>query len=192
VKYKQFTFSWLDIPERRIVREGIQALGEQASFQISSPHEQILKGFVDGLLSEPEIRLGRAVFDVERVELRETTSMGGNATFRCLSPILVRTIREVGGKRIVWDLGPDDEKFFINLRTNLIKKYVDFGRTSAAQFTISGFYDVKRTRIRIKDTYNRAYFMKLRTQGDPELLTFAYDAGLGERNSMGFGMLEKV
>ena len=54
--------------------------------------------------------------------------------------------------------------------------------------------NVKRKRISIakgsSTTYHRAYMMDLNLEGDSELIEFAYDAGLGEKNSMGFGMVE--
>ena len=54
--------------------------------------------------------------------------------------------------------------------------------------------NVKRKRIAIlKDpniTYHRAYMMDLILEGDLDLINFAYDVGLGEKNSMGFGMIK--
>lgn len=193
VKYKPFTFSWLDIPNRELLKNGIRILDGKANFQISSPSADIIRGFVEGLLSQPEIRLGRVIFEVEKVQVLPDRKIDEAATFRCLSPILVRTIKEADGKKTVWDLGPQEAKFFTNLRSNLIKRYNDFsGETSISNFEVARYYNVKRTRVRIKDTFNRAYFMELHALGNSDLLTFAYDAGLGERNSMGFGMVETV
>lgn len=193
VKYKQFTFSWLDIPNRTVLRQGIQVVDGHASFQVSSPSPETLKGFVEGLLSETEIRLGKAIFEVEKVYIQPVKVLHETENFRCLSPILVRTIKEIEGKRTVWDLDPQEPKFITNLQSNLAKKYSDYnGEQVTGRFDVEGFENVRRTRIRIKDTYNRAYFMEFRAKGDPELIMFAYDAGLGERNSMGFGMLETV
>ncbi|MBQ3421351.1 MAG: hypothetical protein IJH34_06715, partial [Romboutsia sp.] len=53
---------------------------------------------------------------------------------------------------------------------------------------------VKRRRISIKKdgitTYHRAYFMDIILEGNKELIEFAYDTGLGEKNSMGFGCIK--
>ena len=53
---------------------------------------------------------------------------------------------------------------------------------------------VKRKRISInKDnatTHHRAYMMDLILEGDLDLIEFAYDVGIGEKNSMGFGMVK--
>ena len=34
--------------------------------------------------------------------------------------------------------------------------------------------------------------MEFEIEADPRLIQFAYDCGLGERNSMGFGMVENI
>ncbi|KAF5050590.1 CRISPR associated protein Cas6 [anaerobic digester metagenome] len=55
---------------------------------------------------------------------------------------------------------------------------------------------VKRKRITIDKngtpTYHRAYLMHFDMEADEKLVKFAYDCGLGEKNSMGFGMLNFV
>ena len=56
--------------------------------------------------------------------------------------------------------------------------------------------NVKRKRITVfKDgirIFNRGYMMDLILEGDVDLLKFAYDCGLGEKNSMGFGLIDLV
>ncbi len=53
---------------------------------------------------------------------------------------------------------------------------------------------VKRKRISINKsnatTHHRAYMMDLILEGDLDLIEFAYDVGIGEKNSMGFGMVK--
>ncbi len=53
---------------------------------------------------------------------------------------------------------------------------------------------VKRKRISINKgnatTHHRAYMMDLILEGDLDLIEFAYDVGIGEKNSMGFGMIK--
>ncbi|KAF5064115.1 CRISPR associated protein Cas6 [anaerobic digester metagenome] len=55
---------------------------------------------------------------------------------------------------------------------------------------------VKRKRITIDKngtpTYHRAYLMYFEIEADERLVKFVYDCGLGEKNSMGFGMVKQV
>ncbi|RLF61115.1 MAG: CRISPR-associated endoribonuclease Cas6, partial [Thermoplasmata archaeon] len=50
----------------------------------------------------------------------------------------------------------------------------------------------KAKRIKIKDTFHRCVEMVFEASGSKELLTIGYQAGFGERNSMGFGMVKVV
>ncbi len=49
---------------------------------------------------------------------------------------------------------------------------------------------IEPKRIKISEGYRRCNLMSLRIQASPELLKFAYDAGLGEKNAMGFGCVD--
>ncbi|HMB45156.1 MAG TPA: CRISPR-associated endoribonuclease Cas6 [Candidatus Methanoperedens sp.] len=52
--------------------------------------------------------------------------------------------------------------------------------------------NIKPKRIKIAEGYRRCTLMSLRIQASPELLKFAYEAGLGEKNAMGFGCVDVV
>jgi CRISPR-associated endoribonuclease Cas6 len=45
--------------------------------------------------------------------------------------------------------------------------------------------DIKPKRIKIAEGYRRCNLMSLRIQASLEVLKFAYEAGLGEKNAMG-------
>ena len=52
---------------------------------------------------------------------------------------------------------------------------------------------VKSKRISIdkgdQKTFHRGYLMDLVLEGDLDLIKFAYDSGLGEKNALRFGMI---
>jgi len=92
------------------------------------------------------------------------------------------------------DLYPKDAKFYENLHTNLVARYEEFyGRGVEHDFfDVLDVTDVKPKRISIGNSHRRCSLMKMTLEASPELLGFAYDAGLGEKNAMGFGCLEVV
>ena len=51
-------------------------------------------------------------------------------------------------------------------------------------------WEPKRKKITVFKTDIIAWHLKAQIIGPEELVRFAYDAGLGEKNSQGFGMLE--
>jgi CRISPR-associated endoribonuclease Cas6 len=166
-------------------------------FQISSPNDYLIKSLVEGYLEDLSVNFKGKKLYVEKVELMPTPKFDNKLNIKTLSPIIVRTKKEVEGKLKSWDLSPGDPLFYNNLEKNLIKKYNEFNSEEMKDDNIkiiSEMKFVKRKRIAIekKDikTFHRAFMMDLKVEGATSLIKFAYDCGLGEKNSMGFGMIE--
>ena len=189
--YKYFTFSLLQIPEREISSQGIYVV-DGCYFLVSSPIRDIVTCFVEGILEHPEVRIGPVHFDVESVEVLKMPKFNGNVTFSTVSPIIVRTAQKDDDRLRIIDLYPTDAKFYENLKSNLIKKYKDLRNEEKDEISFSAPFSTKFMRIQIKDTYHRASLMKFEAEGDGELLKLGYEAGFGEKNSMGFGMVRVV
>ncbi len=113
-----------------------------------------------------------------------------------MSPVVAIIKRDDGKIR---DLNPGDLRFYTALQQNLIKKYNSFyGDYDGDEYVkvVPEMNSVKRKRITIDKngtpTHHRAYLMHFEMEADPKLVKFAYDCGLGEKNSMGFGMVSFV
>ena len=194
--FKFFTFSQLYIPKRRIVKDGIIAKDGVISFYISSPNDFLIKSLVDGFLEDLEISFQNQKLTIQKIEALKTPEFSSKSEFKTLAPIIVRTKKEIDGELKIWDLAPSD-KFFKSLENNLIKKYIKFNNLTKTDKKINIYSDmnfVKRKRISINKgnatTHHRAYMMDLILEGDLNLIEFAYDVGIGEKNSMGFGMIK--
>lgn len=194
--FKFFTFSQIYIPKRRIVKDGIIAKDGVISFYISSPNDFLIKSLVDGFLEDLEISFQNQKLTIQKIEALKTPEFSSKSEFKTLAPIIVRTKKEIDGELKIWDLAPSD-KFFKSLENNLIKKYIKFNNLTKTDKKINIYSDmnfVKRKRISINKgnatTHHRAYIMDLILEGDLDLIEFAYDVGIGEKNSMGFGMVK--
>ncbi len=89
------------------------------------------------------------------------------------------------------DLYPTEPKFYENLHRNLVERFSEFyGKAPVDHFDVIETADIKPKRIKISEGYRRYNLISLRIQASPELLKFAYDAGLGEKNAMGFGCVD--
>ncbi|MEM3609783.1 MAG: CRISPR-associated endoribonuclease Cas6, partial [Candidatus Anstonellales archaeon] len=77
---------------------------------------------------------------------------------------------------------------------NLYKKWVAFYSKEPPRrnLVIKPLGPVKTRRIQIKNNFHVASMMNLMLVGDPALIAFAYNTGLGQKNSMGFGMISVV
>jgi len=190
---KLFTFSEIRgckaVPGR-----GIE-INDKAHFLVSSPRDDVIRAAVEGLLEKGEIRLGKLPLRLESMEVLKPPSFNGSSVrFRTFSPICVTTKREKDGRLLQWDLYPSDTQFYTNLRRNLIKKYELFHGCSPEdnELVVGAPTWTKPVRLKIKDTYHRASHMLFEARGAKELLEMGYEAGFGEKNSMGFGMVEVV
>ena len=194
--FKFFTFSQIYIPKRRIVKDGIISKDGVISFYISSPNDFLIKSLVDGFLEDLEISFQNQKLTIQKIEALKTPEFSSKSEFKTLAPIIVRTKKEIYGELKIWDLAPSD-KFFKSLENNLIKKYIKFNNLTKTDKKINIYSDmnfVKRKRISINKgnatTHHKAYMMDLILEGDLDLIEFAYDVGIGEKNSMGFGMVK--
>lgn len=196
--FKFFNFSQLNIPQRKIVKDGIIAKNGKLNFYLSSPNDLLIRSLVDGFVDDLEIKFKNEKLVVEKIEALKTPEFSEKSEFKTLSPINIRDSQEIDGKIKRVDLAPSD-KFFRGIETNLIKKYCIFNNFESTDKKIkvySEMANVKRKRITIpkgpNTTYHRAYMMDLILEGDIDLIEFAYDVGLGEKNSMGFGMIKYI
>lgn len=196
--FKFFNFSQLNIPKRKIVEDGIIAKNGVINFYLSSPNDLLIKNIVNGFVDNLEVKFKNETLNVTKIEALKTPEFSEKSEFKTISPIIIRDTQEIGGKTKRIDLAPSD-KFFKGIEANLIKKYCMFNNIEETDKKIkvySEMANVKRKRITIpkgpNTTYHRAYMMDLILEWDLDLIEFAYDVGLGEKNSMGFGMIRFI
>ena len=185
---KFFVFSELRFSNRRFNQEGITIRqGDNANLFVSSPKEDFVFALLKGILrSGNQIKIGAINWEVHEARILKPKY---SRIFRTLSPISV-SIREKGK---IKDLSPSDERFYIQLAHNLEKKYqLFFGKEqSNIYFIHDNVVSTKPKRIKVKNTYHKAYhIVGLEMVAPSDVLWLAYEAGIGERNSMGFGMIE--
>lgn len=193
--FKFYTFSQLKITNKKYNKHGLDF--KHASFIISSPDNRFIKSFAEGLLQIPEFflngYLGKVGFVIDRVEILPDISFNNECWFETISPIFMKIQQEHEGKLVETELYPTNPVFYTNLRRNLVERYINFyGKSPINYFDIKEIDNVKPKRIKISNSYRRCNLMNLRIRASPELLKFAYDAGLGEKNAMGFGCIEVI
>lgn len=193
--FKFYTFSNLRIDDRIPDKQGLNF--NKAHFFISSPDPEFIRSFAEGLLLEPEFFLGRdkkANFIIESIEVLPQQNFRDACIFTTLSPLYVKTMRTRDGKLAEVDLYPKDSKFYENIHTNLVSRYEEYygHKIEHDFFEIISVKDFKPKRVSIGNSFRRCSLLTMTLEASPELLQFAYDAGLGEKNAMGFGCLGMV
>ena len=196
--FKFFTFSEINFNKKPLIDNGLIAQDGRINFYLSSPNDFLIKTLVDGFLENLEIKFKNETVKIEKIEALQNLDFKNKVEFKTISPIIIRSKKNIDGKEKIWDMAPCDD-YFKAIENNLIKKYLVFNDLNETDKKIKAYSEmanVKRKRIAIdkgeKTTYHRAYMMDLILEGDIDLIEFAYDVGLGEKNSMGFGMIKYV
>jgi CRISPR-associated endoribonuclease Cas6 len=201
-KINGFVFSDLYVPRpwRFDEKKGIISLSRRAILKVS-------------LLCKDDIHLDTdrliAIFNDQPLHFQNTTcyvtniitlktikisKMRTKERFEAISPVVVSEDRS--GRK--WYLEPSSEAFFKKIRENLIEKYrkmYNIPEGEIPDVKIEADFEKTRTRkiahaISIDDQLIRGYKINFAISGPEEVIKIAYEAGIGEKNDLGFGMLE--
>lgn len=198
-RFKLFTFSQLLIPQRRITPEAIICLSEQITWQISSPTTEFMEHLAAGLLQLGEMTLGTHRFDIVRAEVAPPPTFTEEMRFCCLSPIVVSAAHKRSGKLMARYLRADDPELSEAIRKNLLKKFVLVHGREPASCEFLMEFDGEYLRRKAEEIYRlvdykgtkiKAVMAPFTVRGSAELIQMGYEAGFGEKNSMGLGMVE--
>ena len=135
--YKFFTFSNLHIYKFRLLKDGLLSQNGVIDFIISSPDDYLIKSLVEGFLEDLTVNFIGEELLVQKVELLAVPNFEEKVKVKTLSPVIVRTKKEVDGELKTWDLPPSKEQFYTNLENNLISKYKEFNKLEEADKKIT-------------------------------------------------------
>ena len=195
-RFKLFTFSQLMAERRRITGTTLH-FGSTLTWYVSSPVERFLSHFADTLLTEGRLSIGQHTLRIKDVTVPRIPRFRSEMRFRCLSPIVMSTVRERDGKRTMHYCLPDDSALSELIRQNLIRKHQAIhGRASyddTLTFSFDETYINKRqgrvTRlVDYKGIKIRGVLCPFNVSGSVALIQTGYECGFGDKNSAGFGM----
>jgi len=212
---KLFTFSRLWSPNiKRFQSSLIIRNFDPCRLMITSPMlEDFVQNFVFGLFERQTLEIGGphsvGRFLITNVETLPEPEFGHSVIFKCLSPIVLTTMHIYKNKLTPYYLRPNDERLNQAIQHNLMNKHQTiFGHSPADDeltFALDqeyvkrkGGYDKLSKLITIKEgstsqeTKVKAFIAPFKLTGSTALMRVAYECGLGDKNSLGFGMIEKV
>lgn len=201
--FKLFTFSNLMAQRFKVMQDRLRILSDQATLYLTFRIDEAMQHFVQGLFQQQRLRIGdrksQADFEVSRIEMLPEPEFSTKMTFRCLSPMCVSKPVERNGKLQSWYLAPDHPEYAERLFENLLMRYqavspnTEKPDTDSLKHTSFTLKSSARSRlIKIKadtpqETRIRGYLFDFECQAPAELLKFGYEAGFGEKGSLGFG-----
>jgi len=199
-KFKLFVFSRIQEKAKHDER-GLLRFGSEITLFFSSPVLNLIQDFGTKLFTSSEATLWHQKVKLSSLEVVGAPQINNPVLVRMLSPCTVYSTKVVDGKRQVYYYKPYEEQFSTLMRSNAIKKYKAFLSMKGESFDteyldnmkfsiIPANFSVKRNEkvLYFKDTVIRAYTGVFQLSGAPELLWITYEAGLGDKNSQGFGM----
>lgn len=191
-RYKLMTFSWLFARSTTRHDTGL-SLGPPIKWWISSPLKAVIEALAEALLTHPEVTLGREKVCVEKVLVEPPFQPMAPVLLETLSPIVVSTgTVEKGNMRKIF-LSPEDERFSEVITENLQNKSKAFSGAEVPGGRVTLLPLKYRSRlVTIHGTKVKCYEGIFKANGDLELIKLGYEAGFGERNSQGFGMMKTV
>lgn len=191
--FKLFTFSRL--LGRFQAETGVICFSGPVTLIVSSPVDQFCQELLNGLLTQSTLRVGPATFQVESVQVENPRVEGEQIRVRLLSPVVVySTLLRPGGGKYTCYFQPGEEEFARVAGENLRKKWRALREEAPpeGELVVRSFYQPRLHILKYKEQSIKAYSGHLLLSGPGELLQVALDAGLGSKNSMGFGCVEGV
>ncbi len=192
---KLFVFSDLFIPNYRVVRgKGLRTKSDDVSLLLSSPRSEFIGNTVKGLLNsvnENPLTLRDVTLRIKSIETLKSPEFTDTAEFKALSPIVTSTYND----GTIYYIPPHKDQFYENLAENLRKKYLMVhGTQYKKDITIDLIWTKcphsPQKSIKIKEGHVIGFKIPLKIAATPKLLETAYECGVGEKNSMGFGMVD--
>lgn len=192
-RFKLFTFSRLFGSEVHYDKSTKSLLiSPPLKLVVCSPVNFIMQELGTGFLRRGSVRLGNARLEVAGVTAETPIVTGDTLVVRMLSPLVAySTLEGVDGRKYTYYYSPFEPRFEELVAANLFKKHLlIYGRSADPKsFSIRPVKvedrDLKVTRY--KDTVVKGWMGRYALSGDPLLLQTALDAGMGSKNSQGYG-----
>jgi len=192
--FKLFCFS--NIIEKAHIKSesGRIIFGRKVSFVISSPVDYFCESFANGLFKRTLI-LGENILEVESIKIDRQQINSDIMHIETISPVTAySTLVKADGRKYTCFFQPGEEDFRRIVEENLRKKYRAFtGREPSQELiTIKTLGQTRQHIVLYKGFIIKGYTGRLLMSGPQELLQMALDAGLGGKNSQGFGCVRLV
>lgn len=189
-QFKLFNFSLLqgryEIAGRKI------AFRESVSWEVRSPDIYMMRKLEESIWQRG-LRYGEQYFMEPELKLVDDTIETDHVLVRMLSPICVYSTDPDTKKTCFYS--PEDPEFALRVNDNFMRKYIAcYGVEPDSGIMIRPVAVTPRDKYvtRYKNFYVSGWMGYYRLDGRRKYLDFLYQAGIGSRNSQGFGMFEPV
>ncbi|MCX7942670.1 MAG: CRISPR-associated endoribonuclease Cas6 [Dictyoglomaceae bacterium] len=197
-KFKLFTFSRI-LEKGKIIfkKDGTKFLnfGRKITFYFSSPIDDIVGNLGERAFRERDFIFYKNKVYVSHLEILLPPKIEDKVYIRMLSPLTVYSTFLKNGSKITHFYRPHEKEFSKLIEENAKKKsqifHKDMYKEGSLNIKPYRFSLEKNRKIIIfKNTPIEGWTGIFELSGEPNLIRITYDAGIGSKNSEGFGMWE--
>jgi len=193
-KFKFFTFSRLIPLEKPRIEKSQIFFSSPIILVIGSPLREFIQSMANYLIKAETIKLGNETFLIESIAVESPPPYREKVLVRALSPITVySTLTAPNGKKKTYYYSPFEEEFETLIIENLNKKYRALtGEEASFSGSVKPFKVSSRNQriVIYKGTVIKGWDGVYELSLPPQLFPLAFEAGLGAKNSQGFGCIE--
>ncbi len=185
--YKLFTFGPFK-GKYKIQNKRITFM-DSISFEVRFVNELIADTFVQNARTKG-VRIGDVTFHNVTVQVHQQRISENSLLIKMVSPICAY---QTDANKHTHYLNPGDDRFYRYIAENFERKYqAYYGIKPESSIEITNIkYSMKdKYFTKYKNFFIEAWYGLYLLEGDAQHLSFLYDAGLGSKNSQGFGMFE--
>jgi CRISPR-associated endoribonuclease Cas6 len=191
--FKLFSFSRISGRFNISRTQGTIKFNEDVRLVISSPVDRFCQSIANGLLTKQYILIGNSWAKVEKINIQQYQVEEGKIVFKTLSPVVVySTLLRPDGRKYTCYYQPGEPEYNSLITNNLRKKFQALNGKEVSEegeVKVRALGPVRLHVVNYKNTVIKGYSGKLELTGPVELLQMAVDAGLGSKNSQGFGCM---
>lgn len=150
-----------------------------------------------GIENVKKLVISNSMFTYKKTVSSKKVIFANKMEYKTLSPVVTRTKNDKGISEFVSI--QNTEKYFKNIAVNAMRKYKlvfnkEFDNNKTPIYFDIDINNIKEKSIKIKNNgYVRGYLYTIRAEcSDKNMQKILYYAGIGEKNSLGFGTLEYV
>jgi CRISPR-associated endoribonuclease Cas6 len=192
-KYKLFTFSKI-YGKFKINRERkIIDFFDNAHFTVSSLENKFLSYLALNVIEKDNFKFGNNIVEVDSIETVHNRISEREEVYTKSPIVMYSTFKNYAGNKTYY-YNPLEHEFSELIRKNLIHKYEAYydKLPTKDDFSIS---PLNRKKLKERVVIYKGYVIKgwdgeFLIEGSKELMDIAYNAGIGSKNSQGFGCIE--
>ena len=192
-KFKLFTFSRLIPEEKPTIKNHTISFSSPFNLIVASVDTSFIQDLVENLLTKEKLTLNEKEVRISSVEVLPLPKYQPSILVKTLSPITVYTTFDTkDGKKKTYYFNPKEKDFETRLVENLKAKLRAWSGKSINEGSIKVTqHEVPKKKVIIyKNTVINAWDGVFVLELPEEMFKMAFLAGLGSKNSIGFGCIE--